>query len=140
MKNKFFAILAAITLSIFFADLSAAEKKPAPDTPSVAVKTFFAAMVKGDFAKAKSLIEIKELAQMLTGIEQMIKEEPEIKNDILKDTAKLFDPMSKAKIVSEKITGDTAEVVISYIENEKTEQDTIKLKKVSGKWKLVEYQ
>ena len=30
------------------------------------------------------------------------------------------------------------EDIISSIENEKIEQDTIKLKKVSGKWKLVD--
>ena len=49
-----------------------------------------------------------------------------------------FEPMAKGKIVSEKITGEKAEVVWSYTDHKKPQKTTYKLQKLKGTWKLVD--
>ena len=92
-------------------------------------------MKKGEFATAKRYVQTKELLDLITGVENLAKEVPELKADCVK----IFTAAAAGKAVSEKITGDTAEVVWTYREPEtkKMEKDTIKLKKISGIWKIL---
>ena len=76
----------------------------------------------------------KELEQLINFLENMIKETPELKEDAKKD----FEPMAKGKIVSEKITGEKAEVVWSYTDHKKPQKTTYKLQKLKGTWNLVD--
>ena len=103
-------------------------------TPSAAVKTFAVAMSQADFVTAKKCVEGKELVGLITMLEELIKEVPEMKKDAVEE----FGNMAKMKIVSEKITGDTAEVVFTYKEKNKEKQDTRKLKKIGKDWKIIE--
>ena len=132
---KFWAILLFAAVSLVC--LQAAEAKKAEDskgTPSFSVKTFYTAMAKADFVTAKKYLEAKELIQMIAFVEEMIKESPELKDETKKD----FAPMAQAKFISEKITGNKAEVVISYTENGKPKKDTVKLKKVKDLWLIAD--
>ena len=120
------------------AKVAAAEKSKAIEdtagTPSFVVKSFYTAMAKADFSEAKKHIIAKELVDMIKALEELIKEVPELKED----TKKEFAPQAKAKFISEKITGDKAEVVYSFLHEGKTKKETVKLKKVKNEWKIDE--
>ena len=103
-------------------------------TPSFAVKSFYTAMAKADFSQAKKYLIAQELIDMIKGLEELIKEVPELKED----TKKEFAAQAKAKFISEKITGDKAEVVYSFLHEGKTKKETVKLKKVKNEWKIDE--
>ena len=71
---------------------------------------------------------------VIKALEELIKEVPELKED----TKKEFAAQAKAKFISEKITGDKAEVVYSFLHEGKTKKETVKLKKVKNEWKIDE--
>ncbi len=103
-------------------------------TPSHAVKTFFMSMSKGDLATAEKIVGDKEIAGMLKMIREVIKETPEFKDELLKE----FAGYDKVEIISEKISGNSATVVVKYPEKGKIQKMTLKLNKVAGAWKIVE--
>ena len=103
-------------------------------TPSHAVKTFFISMAKADLTTAEKVVGNKEIAAMLKMINDVIKETPEYKNELLKE----FAGYDKVEIISEKISGNSAIVVVKYPGQGKTEKMTLKLSKVAGGWKIVE--
>lgn len=105
---------------------------PEKSTPGTAVREFFTAMTGTDFAKAKKLVVDKELADMIGMLESLAKDDPALKAE----TAAEFRNLAQGKIVSEKITGDTAQVVLEYQKNGKTVKETYNLKKISGQWKI----
>ena len=133
MKNKILLSVLAL-FALVCMPLQAADKK-SDNTPAGSVKAFYTAMKKGEFATAKRYVQTKELLDLITGVENLAKEVPELKADCVK----IFTAAAAGKAVSEKITGDTAEVVWAYREPEtkKMEKDTIKLKKISGIWKIL---
>ena len=143
MKLKtLFVALAAVLGMLFCANLDAQQINPDKvkfkvGTPSHAVKTFFRSMANADFATAKNYVAAKEMQDMLTMLEQLAKEAPEVAAEAKKEFAGIYNSM---KFKAEKINGDTAEVTVSAVnpENGKTEDDTLKLKKVNGIWKIVE--
>ena len=128
MMKKFLVILCCL---LFFTVIGAEIKE---GTPSYSVKTFFDSMAKADIAKAKTVIESREVVGMLEFIEAAIKETPELKSDTVKE----FAHYAAAKFISEKISGNTAEVVVSIKEKGKEKKEIYKLKKLGGIWKLVE--
>ena len=94
-------------------------------------------MANADLATAKKYIASKELEGMITLLEQLAKDAP----DMVDEMKKVFSTTSNSlKFKSEKINGDTAEVTVSAINPEtgKTEDDTLKLKKVNGVWKITD--
>lgn len=143
MKLKtLFVALAAVFGMLFCANLDAQQINPDQvkfkvGTPSHAVKTFFRSMANADLATAKKYIASKELEGMITMLEQLAKDAP----DMVDEMKKIFSTNYKSmKFKSEKINGDTAEVTVSVI-NPKTgkpEDDTLKLKKVNGVWKITD--
>ena len=139
MKLKtLFVALAAVLGMLFCSTLDAQQINPDKvGTPSHAVKTFFRSMANADFATAKNYVAAKEMQDMLTMLEQLAKEAPEVAAEAKKEFAGILKSM---KFKAEKINGDTAEVTVSAVnpENGKTEDDTLKLKKVNGIWKIVE--
>ena len=139
MKLKtLFVALAAVFGMLFCANLDAQQIHPDKvGTPSHAVKTFFRSMANADFATAKNYVAAKELQGMLTMLEQLAKEAPEVAAEAKKEFAGIYKSM---KFKAEKINGDTAEVTVSAVNPEtgKPEDDTLKLKKVNGIWKIVE--
>lgn len=139
MKLKtLFVALAAVFGMLFCANLDAQQINPDKvGTPSHAVKTFFRSMANADFATAKNYVAAKELQDMLTMLEQLVKEAPEVAAEAKKEFAGIYNSM---KFKAEKINGDTAEVTVSAVNPEtgKPEDDTLKLKKVNGIWKIVE--
>ena len=139
MKLKtLFVALAAVFGMLFCANLDAQQINPDKvGTPSHAVKTFFRSMANADFATAKNYVAAKELEGMIALLEQLAKEAPEVAAEAKKEFAGIYNSM---KFKAEKINGDTAEVTVSAVnpENGKTEDDTLKLKKVKGIWKIVE--
>ena len=143
MKLKtLFVALAAVFGMLFCANLDAQQINPDKvkfkvGTPSHAVKTFFRSMANADFATAKNYVAAKEMQDVLTMLEQLAKEAPEVAAEAKKEFAGIYNSM---KFKAEKINGDTAEVTVSAVnpENGKTEDDTLKLKKVNGIWKIVE--
>ena len=139
MKLKtLFVALAAVLGMLFCSTLDAQQINPDKvGTPSHAVKTFFRSMANADFATAKNYVAAKEMQDMLTMLEQLVKEAPEVAAEAKKEFAGILKSM---KFKAEKINGDTAEVTVSAVnpENGKTEDDTLKLKKVKGIWKIVE--
>ena len=139
MKLKtLFVALAAVFGMLFCANLDAQQINPDKvGTPSHAVKTFFRSMANADFATAKNYVAAKELEGMIALLEQLVKEAPEVAADAKKEFAGILKSM---KFKAEKINGDTAEVTVSLVNPEtgKPEDDTLKLKKVNGIWKIVE--
>ena len=143
MKLKtLFVALAAVLGMLFCANLDAQQINPDKvkfkvGTPSHAVKTFFRSMANADFATAKNYVAAKEMQDMLTMLEQLAKEAPEVAAEAKKEFAGIYKSM---KFKGEKINGDTAEVTVSAVNPEtgKPEDDTLKLKKVNGIWKIVE--
>ena len=143
MKLKtLFVALAAVFGMLFCANLDAQQINPDKvkfkvGTPSHAVKTFFRSMANADFATAKNYVAAKEMQDMLTMLEQLAKEAPEVAAEAKKEFAGIYNSM---KFKGEKINGDTAEVTVSAVNPEtgKPEDDTLKLKKVNGIWKIVE--
>ena len=143
MKLKtLFVALAAVFGMLFCANLDAQQINPDKvkfkvGTPSHAVKTFFRSMANADFATAKNYVAAKELQDMLTMLEQLAKDAPEVAAEANKGFAGIYNSM---KFKAEKINGDTAEVTVSAVNPEtgKPEDDTLKLKKVNGIWKIVE--
>ena len=143
MKLKtLFVALAAVFGRLFCAHLDAQQINPDQvkfkvGTPSHAVKTFFRSMANADFATAKNYVAAKEVEGMIALLEQLVKEAPEVAADAKKEFAGILKSM---KFKAEKINGDTAEVMISLVNPEtgKPEDDTLKLKKVNGIWKIVE--
>lgn len=143
MKLKtLFVALAAVFGMLFCANLDAQQINPDKvkfkvGTPSHAVKTFFRSMANADFATAKNYVAAKEMQDMLTMLEQLAKEAPEVAAEAKKEFAGIYNSM---KFKAEKINGDTAEVTVSAVNPEtgKPEDDTLKLKKVNGIWKIVE--
>lgn len=143
MKLKtLFVALAAVLGMLFCANLDAQQINPDKvkfkvGTPSHAVKTFFRSMANADFATAKNYVAAKEMQDMLTMLEQLAKEAPEVAAEAKKEFAGIYNSM---KFKGEKINGDTAEVTVSAVNPEtgKPEDDTLKLKKVNGIWKIVE--
>lgn len=143
MKLKtLFVALAAVLGMLFCANLDAQQINPDKvkfkvGTPSHAVKTFFRSMANADFATAKNYVAAKEMQDMLTMLEQLAKEAPEVAAEAKKEFAGIYNSM---KFKAEKINGDTAEVTVSAVNPEtgKPEDDTLKLKKVNGIWKIVE--
>lgn len=143
MKLKtLFVALAAVLGMLFCANLDAQQINPDKvkfkvGTPSHAVKTFFRSMANADFATAKNYVAAKELQGMLTMLEQLVKEAPEVAAEAKKEFAGIYNSM---KFKGEKINGDTAEVTVSAVNPEtgKPEDNTQKLKKVNGIWKIVE--
>lgn len=139
MKLKtLFVALAAVLGMLFCSTLDAQQINPDKvGTPSHAVKTFFRSMANADFATAKNYVAAKEMQGMLTMLEQLAKEAPEVAAEAKKEFAGILKSM---KFKAEKINGDTAEVTISAVNPEtgKPEDDTLKLKKVNGIWKIVE--
>ena len=143
MKLKtLFVALAAVFGMLFCANLDAQQINPDQvkfkvGTPSHAVKAFFRSMANADFATAKKFVAAKELEGMIALLEQLAKEAPEVAAEAKKEFAGIYKSM---KFKGEKINGDTAEVTVSVV-NPKTgkpEDDTLKLKKVNGIWKIVE--
>lgn len=139
MKLKtLFVALAAVFAMLFCCSLDAQQVNPDKvGTPSHAVKTFFRSMANADLATAKKYIASKELEGMITLLEQLAKEAPEMVDEM----KKVFSTTSNSlKFKSEKINGDTAEVTASATNPEtgKTEDDTLKLKKVNGIWKITD--
>ena len=143
MKLKtLFVALAAVFGMLFCATLDAQQINPDKvkfkvGTPSHAVKTFFRSMANADFATAKNYVAAKELEGMIALLEQLAKEAPEVAAEAKKEFAGIYNSM---KFKAEKINGDTAEVTVSAVNPEtgKPEDDTLKLKKVNGIWKIVE--
>lgn len=143
MKLKtLFVAIAAVFAMLFCCSLDAQQINPDQvkfkvGTPSHAVKTFFRSMANADFSTAKKYVAAKELQDMLTMLEQLAKEAPEVAAEAKKEFAGIYNSM---KFKAEKINGDTAEVTASATNPEtgKTEDDTLKLKKVNGIWKIVE--
>ena len=139
MKLKtLFVALAAVLGMLFCSTLDAQQINPDKvGTPSHAVKTFFRSMANADFATAKNYVAAKEMQDMLTMLEQLVKEAPEVAAEAKKEFAGILKSM---KFKAEKINGDTAEVTVSAVNPEtgKPEDDTLKLKKVNGIWKIVE--
>lgn len=143
MKLKtLFVALAAVFGMLFCANLDAQQINPDKvkfkvGTPSHAVKTFFRSMANADFATAKKYVGVKELQDMITMLEQLVKELPEMKDDAKKEFSPIYNSL---KFKAERIDGNTAEVDYSYTDNKtkKTVNETTKLKKVNGVWKLVE--
>ena len=143
MKLKtLFVALAAVFGMLFCSTLDAQQINPDKvkfkvGTPSHAVKTFFRSMANADFATAKNYVAAKEMQDMLTMLEQLAKEAPEVAAEAKKEFAGIYNSM---KFKAEKINGDTAEVTVSAVNPEtgKPEDDTLKLKKVNGIWKIVE--
>ena len=107
-------------------------------TPSNAVKMFYSAMAKADFAAAKKYVKAHELKKMIEALEELAKEMPEMKAEAAKD----FAPMAQGKVLSEKITDNKAEVVYSYKVKEKnkevTKKETYKLEKSGKHWIIIE--
>ena len=138
------AVLSVLGAFVLALPSVAAEKNAEPQavgkdvksqaTPSAAVKTFAVALGKADFATAKKCIADKEMVAMIATVEELIKEVPELKQDVIKE----FAGIANLKVVSEKITGDTAEVVVLFKEKNKEKRDTMKLKKFGNDWKIVE--
>jgi acid phosphatase family membrane protein YuiD len=130
--KKLSVIFVAFVLTVFIFSASGAEIKNG--TPSQAVKTFFISMAKADLTTAEKVVGNKEIAAMLKMINDVIKETPEYKNELLKE----FAGYDKVEIISEKISGNSAIVVVKYPAQGKTEKMTLKLSKVAGGWKIVE--
>lgn len=139
MKLKaLFVALAAVFGMLFCSTLDAQQINPDKvGTPSHAVKTFFRSMANADFSTAKNYVAAKELEGMIALLEQLVKEAPEVAAEAKKEFAGFLKSM---KFKAEKINGDTAEVTVSAVNPEtgKPEDDTLKLKKVKGIWKIVE--
>lgn len=139
MKLKtLFVALAAVFGMLFCANLDAQQINPDKvGTPAHSVKTFFRSMANADLATAKKYIASKELVGMITLLEQLAKDAP----DMVDEMKKVFATTSNSlKFKSEKINGDTAEVTVSAVNPEtgKPEDDTLKLKKVNGVWKITD--
>ncbi len=136
LKALFVAVAAMIGM-VFCASLDAQQVNPDKvGTPAHTVKTFFRSMAQADFATAKNCVSSQDLTSMVTMMEQMTNNSPETAAKMKKQFAKVFKAL---KIKSEKINGDTAEVVIACVDpiTQKTEDETVKLKKVNGAWKIV---
>lgn len=143
MKLKtLFVAISAVFAMLFCCSLDAQQINPDKvkfkvGTPSHAVKTFFRSMANADFATAKKFVAAKELEGMIALLEQLAKEAPEVAAEAKKEFAGIYNSM---KFKGEKINGDTAEVTASATNPEtgKTEDDTLKLKKVNGIWKITD--
>lgn len=139
MKLKtLFVALAAVLGMLFCSTLDAQQINPDKvGTPAYSIKTFFRSMANADFSTAKNYVAVKELEGMIALLEQLAKEAPEVAAEAKKEFAGIFKSM---KFKAEKINGDTAEVTVSAVNPEtgKPEDDTLKLKKVNGIWKIVE--
>ena len=131
MKENF--ILCAILSGILIQPLFAGPEDTA-GTPSHAVKTFYTSMAKTDFSTAKKYVQAKELVDMITSVESLSKEVPDLK----KETTEQFSPFAKAKYLSEKVTGGEAEVTYSVQEKGKVKRETLRLRKIGGIWKITE--
>lgn len=128
-KSLLTLILVCITLAI-----AAQTPTLKPGTPAHAVKTFYTAMAKTDFTTAKKYLVSKELTGMIKFLEDMSKQ-VSIKEDAKND----FGPMAAAKFLSEKITGNKAEVTFTYkVKGKKNKKETHKLQKSNGIWKIVD--
>ena len=139
MKLKtLFVVLAAVFGMLFCANLDAQQINPDKvGTPAHSVKAFFRAMSNADFATAKKYVASKEHANMITLLEQLVKEMPEMMDEVKKEFSATANSM---KFKSEKINGDVAEIKASAVNPEtgKTEEIPLKLKKVNGIWKITE--
>ncbi|MBR2624975.1 MAG: DUF4878 domain-containing protein [Lentisphaeria bacterium] len=130
MKKSVCMLLCAVFCTLL--SFAAGGKEIKAGTPAHCVKTFYNCMANGDFAKAQKLINTKELQDMIKLLEALVKETPDLK----KDAGAEFSAISKCEIVSEKIDGNTAKVVISYQDKGKEKKDTVNLKKINGIWKI----
>ena len=130
VKKKFLAIA-----SVFFVLSSFAGTEDTAGTPSNAVKTFYVSMAKSDFKTAKKHVQADELVKMIETVENLSKEVPSLKEESKKE----FEPLAKAKYLSEKVTGDKAEVTYTAIQkNGKQKKETVNLRKIGGIWKMTE--
>lgn len=132
MRNKLmvFALFGALLLGFSTSVFAAGEK------PGQVVKNYFVQMSKGEWTAAKKYLASKELQQMITGLEGIYKELPVAEKK--KDAMDSFGAQAKLKIVSEKITGNKAVVVFTYVEKKKTKKDKLNLEKIGGVWKIVD--
>lgn len=139
MKLKtLFVALAAVFGMLFCANLDAQQINPDKvGTPAHSIKTFFRSVANADLATAKKYVASKELEGMITLLEQLAKDAPDMVDEMKKEFSATANSM---KFKTEKINGDTAEVVASAInpKNGKPEEMTLKLKKVNGVWKIVD--
>ena len=91
-------------------------------------------MAKADLTTAEKVVGDKEIAAMLKMINEVIKDTPEYRNEVLKE----FAGYDKVEIISERISGNSATVEAKYQAKGKIEKTTLKLNKVGGVWKIVE--
>ena len=133
MKKLVTAITSALILFSINAQTATTQNNNSP-APANTVLLFLNYMAKADFTNAKNFVAAKELQQMISGLDELCKEMPELKADSVAE----FAPLAKAKIISEKISEDKATVKISYKENGKDTTDTFELKKISGRWMIVQ--
>ncbi len=138
MKLKVLFVAVTALFGMFFcASLDAQQVNPDKvGTPAHTVKTFFRSMAQADFAAAKNYAGSQEGTRTVSMLEQMAKQAP----DIAAEMKKQFDAVLKSlKFKSEKINGDTAEVVFTCLNPKtgKANDETVRLKKVNGVWKII---
>ena len=133
MKKFVLTVAAVLFAFMLTSDLAAKNATVKSGSPAAAVKTFYTAMAKSDFAVARKYVVADEMKKLIEFLEKMTKEVPSLKEDTKKD----FTPLANAKIISEKITGNKAEVKYSYTKDKKMKTETLNLQKVKGSWLII---
>lgn len=126
LKALMLAFAAAASLFLFTA---------CSDSPSDVVQNFCDAMAEADFAAAKEYATgnaRKEALKMSEDLEKLSdKFQEKMKEEFKKE---MGERLSKLEILSEDIDGENATVKVMIDGDE----ETIKLKKVDGEWKILE--
>ena len=132
MKKRFaiIAFIGALVMGFSSPVLAAAEN------PGASVKNFYTLMSKGEWTAANKYLASKELTEMIGGLENIYKHLSAAEKK--KDAMDSYGAMANLKVVSEKVTGDKAVVVVTYKEKKKEKKETYNLKKVNGTWKIVD--
>ena len=95
-------------------------------------------------AEVDKAFSVEKLEELKKSILETKKNNEEAKNkaqlaaEKKKDAMDSFGAQAKLKIVSEKITGNKAVVVFTYVEKKKTKKDKLNLEKIGGVWKIVD--
>lgn len=139
-KNLLFAVFTAVISVIGLSDVNAAEaaRKVNADSPNNTVKKFAAAMCELKFDEAKKYCD-KDMQKIVDSAAAILKAMPaDTPKEDLAEMKKTLKESFSFTVKGEKINGDKAVVTFSSRNNGKTEESTLSLKRINGKWIICE--
>jgi len=142
MKTRMLLSVCLLAVGMAFtADLNGAETRS--DSPGATAKQFLDAFVKLDLdtcvalSHGKMKDDAKEIGKSLAPLKEAAAKGDEDSAFMLK-TMQEEGGKQKRTVKSEKINGNTAEVVAVYTADGKTKTEKIFLEKIDGKWKVTD--